>query len=69
MQEWNAITKELHADIVVLDLPLLDTTQYKESMGLFIADPGLQILQEERECIRKQQRGESDVAMQQENLS
>ncbi|MFP7225292.1 recombinase family protein, partial [Priestia filamentosa] len=28
LQEWNAITKEIEADIVVLDMPLLDTTQY-----------------------------------------
>lgn len=27
--EWNEITKEIQADIVVLDMPLLDTTQYK----------------------------------------
>ncbi|MFH7407721.1 recombinase family protein, partial [Pseudomonas syringae group genomosp. 7] len=30
LQEWNAITKEIEADIVVLDMPLLDTTQYKD---------------------------------------
>src|SRR5699024_2952253 len=44
VQEWNAITKELQADIIVLDMPLLDTTQYKDSMGTFIADLVLQIL-------------------------
>ncbi|WP_079524987.1 MULTISPECIES: recombinase family protein [Halobacillus] len=66
--EWNAITKELQADIVVLDMPLLDTTQYKDSMGTFIADLVLQILswmaQEERDRIRKRQREGIDVAMQ-----
>lgn len=69
VEEWNAITKELQADIVVLDMPLLDTTQYKDSMGTFIADLVLQILswmaQEERERIRKRQREGIDVAMQQ----
>jgi len=59
VEEWNAITKELHADIIVLDMPLLDTTQYKDSMGTFIADLVLQILswiaQDERERIRKRQ--------------
>src|SRR5699024_11559104 len=53
VEEWNAITKELKADIVVLDMPLLDTTQYKDSIGTYIADLVLQILswvaQEERE--------------------
>jgi len=69
VQEWNAITKELRADIVVLDMPLLDTTQYKDSMGTFIADLVLQILswmaQEERDRIRKRQREGIDAAKQQ----
>ncbi|MYL73066.1 recombinase family protein [Halobacillus litoralis] len=60
VKEWNSIIKELRADIVVLDMPLLDTTQYKDSMGTFIADLVLQILswmaQEERDRIRKRQR-------------
>ncbi len=68
VQEWNTITKELRADIVVLDMPLLDTTQYKDSMGTFIADLVLQILswmaQEERERIRKRQREGINLAMQ-----
>ncbi|GGD28931.1 recombinase family protein [Pontibacillus salipaludis] len=68
VQEWNTITKELQADIVVLDMPLLDTTQYKDSMGTFIADLVLQILswmaQEERDRIRKRQREGIDLAMQ-----
>ncbi|RSL29699.1 recombinase family protein [Salibacterium salarium] len=69
VQEWNDITKNLQADIVVLDMPLLDTTQYKDSMGTFIADLVLQILswmaQEERERIRKRQREGIDVALEQ----
>lgn len=67
--EWNDITKNLQADIVVVDMPLLDTTQYKDSMGTFIADLVLQILswmaQEERERIRKRQREGIDVALEQ----
>ena len=66
VEEWNAITKELQADIVVMDMPLLDTTQYKDSMGTFIADLVLQILswiaQDERERIRKRQREGIDAA-------
>lgn len=69
VREWNAITKELQADIVVLDMPLLDTTQYKDSMGTFIADLVLQILswvaQDERERIRKRQREGIDEAKRQ----
>ncbi|MDN3020150.1 recombinase family protein [Paenibacillus sp. BSR1-1] len=68
VHEWNDITKNIQADIVVLDMPLLDTTQYKDSLGTFIADLVLQILswmaQEERERIRKRQREGIDVALQ-----
>ncbi|MFB2350773.1 recombinase family protein [Priestia megaterium] len=67
LQEWNAITKEIEADIVVLDMPLLDTTQYKDSLGSFIADLVLQILswmaQEERDRIRKRQREGINAAL------
>lgn len=66
LQEWDAITKEIQADIIVLDMPLLDTTQYKDSMGTFIADLVLQILswiaQDERERIRKRQREGIDAS-------
>ncbi|MCM3005586.1 recombinase family protein [Priestia koreensis] len=68
LQEWNDITKNIEADIVVLDMPLLDTTQYKDSLGTFIADLVLQILswmaQEERDRIRKRQREGIDIALQ-----
>ena len=66
LQEWNDLTKNVEADIVVMDMPLLDTTQYKDSMGTFIADLVLQILswmaEEERERIRKRQREGIDLA-------
>ncbi|MCO0600491.1 DNA recombinase [Peribacillus butanolivorans] len=67
LQEWNDITKNIQADIVVMDMPLLDTTQFKDSLGTFIADLVLQILswmaEEERERIRKRQREGIDVAL------
>ncbi|MDQ0862140.1 recombinase family protein [Bacillus sp. V2I10] len=67
LHEWNDITKNIQADIVVMDMPLLDTTQYKDSLGTFIADLVLQILswmaQEERDRIRKRQREGIDVAL------
>jgi DNA invertase Pin-like site-specific DNA recombinase len=67
LEEWNDITKNIQADIVVLNMPLLDTTQYKDSLGTFIADLVLQILswmaQEERDRIRKNQREGIDNAL------
>jgi DNA invertase Pin-like site-specific DNA recombinase len=67
LEEWNDITKNIQADIVVLDMPLLDTTQYKDSLGTLIADLVLQILswmaEEERERIRKRQREGIDLAL------
>ncbi|MEY8733020.1 hypothetical protein AB9M92_12365 [Peribacillus frigoritolerans] len=30
LQEWNDITKNIQADIVVMDMPLLYTTQFNE---------------------------------------
>ena len=52
-KEWEAITVEIGADIVVLDMPLLDTRQYKDTLGTFVSDLVLQVLsfmaQSERE--------------------
>lgn len=57
--QWRALTKEIGADICVIDMPFLDTRQGKDLMGTFIADLVLQILsfvaQNERENIRKRQ--------------
>lgn len=68
LDEWNEITKIIKADIVVLDMPLLNTTKYKDSLGTFISDLVLQILswmaQEERERILQRQREGIDVALQ-----
>lgn len=48
-------------------MPLLDTTQYKDSLGPFITDLVLQILswmaEEERDQIRKRQCEGIDVAL------
>lgn len=53
--QWRVITKEIGADICVIDMPLLDTRRGKDLMGTFIADLVLQILsfvaQSERENI------------------
>lgn len=38
IQQWRHVTKEIGADIRVLDMPLLDTTLNKDLIGTFIAD-------------------------------
>ena len=60
IEQWRYITKEIKADIVILDMPLLDTTSKNNDLtGKFIADLVLQILsyvaQKEREAIRARQ--------------
>ena len=57
--QWRMLTKDIGADISVIDMPLLDTRNGKDLMGTFIADLVLQILsfvaQSERENIKKRQ--------------
>lgn len=60
IEQWNKITKEKEANIVVLDCPLLDTRKHINGVtGKFIADLVLQILsyvaQVERENIHQRQ--------------
>ena len=59
-EEWRKITKKKGADIVVLDMPLLNTTKSKDLLGTFIADLVLQLLsfvaENERINIRQRQR-------------
>lgn len=60
LEQWRVLTKAKHVDIVVLDMPLLDTRSRDGDLtGLFMADLVLQILayvaQKERENIRKRQ--------------
>lgn len=61
LEQWRVITKEIKADIVVLDMPLLDTRTRKENLtGTFIADLVLQILsyvaETGRQSIKQRQR-------------
>lgn len=37
-EQWRIITKEKGADIVVIDMPLLDTRREKNLLGTFISD-------------------------------
>ena len=60
LDQWQSITKEKGADIVVLDMPLLDTRKKDRDLtGRLISDIVLQLLsycsQKERENIRKRQ--------------
>lgn len=59
LDEWKLITHKKGADIVVLDMPLLDTTKSKDLLGTFIADLVLQLLsfvaENERINIRQRQ--------------
>ena len=59
LEQWRLITKEKGADVVVLDMPLLDTRRGKDLMGTFLADIVLQVLsfvaENERKNIRQRQ--------------
>lgn len=59
VEQWRVITKEIGADIIVIDMPLLDTTKGKDLLGTFISDIVLQLLsfvaENERKNIRQRQ--------------
>lgn len=59
LEQWRMLTKDKGIDIVVLDMPLLDTRRGKDLMGTFLSDIVLQVLsfvaQSERENIKKRQ--------------
>ena len=58
-EQWRVLTKEKKIDIVVLDMPLLDTRRGKDLMGTFLSDIVLQVLsfvaENERVNIRQRQ--------------
>lgn len=60
LEQWRVITKEIGADIQVIDMPLLNTNSSRDDLtGVFIADLVLQILayvaETERAFIRQRQ--------------
>lgn len=67
IDEWKDITKNIKADILVIDMPLLDTRQNKDLLGTFISDLVLQILsyvaEQERSFIKQSQKEGIDSAM------
>lgn len=59
LEEWRYLTKELHIDIQVIDMELLNTRLYKDLLGTFISDLVLQVLsfvaEKEREFNKQRQ--------------
>lgn len=59
LEQWRILTREKGVDIVVLDMPLLDTRRGKDLMGTFLSDIVLQVLsfvaENERANIRQRQ--------------
>ena len=59
LEQWRLLTREKGIDIVVLDMPLLDTRRGKDLMGTFLSDIVLQVLsfvaENERSNIRQRQ--------------
>jgi DNA invertase Pin-like site-specific DNA recombinase len=59
--QWRMLTKDKKVDIVVIDMPLLDTRKGKDLMGTFIADLVLQLLSfisEQERCTTRQRQKE-----------
>ena len=58
-EQWRYITKDIGSDIVVLDMPLLDTSVKKNLIGTLVSDIVLELLsfvaQNERELIKQRQ--------------
>ncbi|MBG9491871.1 recombinase family protein, partial [Bacillus thuringiensis] len=69
LNEWKDITKNIQAHIIITDMPLLNTTKYKDNLGNLITDLVLQILswlaEEERTKIKTRQREGIDLAKKQ----
>ena len=59
IEQWRHLTKEKRIDIIVLDMPLLDTRRGKDLMGTFLSDIVLQglsfVAENERSNIRQRQ--------------
>lgn len=60
VEQWQFLTRDVQADIVVIDMPLLDTRRGKDLLGTFLSDIVLQVLsfvaENERDNIRSRQR-------------
>lgn len=60
IEQWRMLTKEKNVDIVVIEMPLLDTRRGKDLMGTFLSDIVLQLLsfvaENERKNIKQRQK-------------
>lgn len=68
IEQWRYLTRVKKVDIVVLDMPLLDTRRGKNLLGTFLSDIVLQVLsfvaENERKNIRERQREGIEAAKQ-----
>ena len=68
LEQWRVLTREKKIDIVVLDMPLLDTRRGKDLMGTFLSDIVLQVLsfvaENERKNIKERQKEGIEAARQ-----
>ncbi len=64
LEQWRLLTRDKRVDIVVLDMPLLDTRRGKDLMGTFLSDIVLQILSfvAENERLNIRQRQQEGIA-------
>ena len=64
LNQWRVLTKEKGVDIVVMDMPMLDTRRGKDLMGTFLSDIVLQVLSfvAENERVNIKQRQAEGIA-------
>jgi DNA invertase Pin-like site-specific DNA recombinase len=70
-KQWRILTKDKKVDIIVIDMPLLDTRRDKDLMGTFIADLVLQLLSfisEQERCTTRQRQREGIEAARQRGI-
>ena len=63
IEQWRHLTKEKRIDIIVLDMPLLDTRRGKDLMGTFLSDIVLQVLSFVAENERSNIRGKFSYSL------
>lgn len=65
IEQWRILTKEKGVDIVVIDMPLLDTRRGKDLIGTFLSDIVLQVLSfvAENEQVNIRQRQAEGIAI------
>ena len=71
LEQWQYITKTRDIDIRVLDMPLLDTSRYKDLLGTFVSDLVLQVLSfqgEQERAFIKQRQAEGIAAAQKKGV-